>query len=35
MVNYMKDILSLLGLNETVMIGLDRFPLLYVSISTD
>lgn len=35
MVNYMKDILSLLGLNERVMIGLDRFPLLYVSISTD
>ena len=35
MVNYMKDILSLLGLNERVMIGLDRFPLLYISISTD
>lgn len=35
MVNYMKDIISLLGVNERVMIGLNMFPSLYGSISID
>lgn len=33
MVNYMKDVKSLLELNERVMTDLDRFPPLHVSIS--
>ena len=35
MVNYMKDIISLLELNERVMIDLDRFSPLYVTIRID
>lgn len=31
----MKEIISLLGLHERVMIGLDRLPSLYVAISID
>lgn len=34
-VNYMKEIISLLWLHERVMIGLDRFPSLYVAIGID
>lgn len=32
MVNYMKDVISLLELNERIMTGLDRFPALHVSL---
>lgn len=35
MVNYMKDIISLLELNERVVIDLDRFSPLYVTIRID